>query len=50
MSRKMVAMEDVKMLPFSDVWAEYCRVCGVPAGDYYDVIEAYEKEVLLARG
>ena len=49
MSRKMVAMEDVKMLPFGDVWAEYCRVCGVPADNYYDEIEAYEKSVLLAR-
>ena len=49
MSRKMVAMEDVKMLPFGDVWAEYCRVCGVPADNYYDEIEKYEKDVLLSR-
>ena len=49
MSRKMVAMEDAKLLPFCDVWEEYCRVCGVPARGYYDEIEAYEKEVLLGR-
>ena len=49
MSRKMVAMEDAKMLPFSDVWEEYCRVAGVPAGGYYDEIEAYEKDILLKR-
>jgi len=48
-SRKMVAMEDCKMLPIGDVWAEYCRQCGVVAEGYYDEIEAYEKEVLLKR-
>ena len=49
MSRKMAVMEDVKMLPIGDVWAEYCRVCGVPADDYYDEIEEYEKRVLFKR-
>lgn len=49
LSRKMVAMEDCKMLPIGDVWAEYCRQCGVDADNYYDEIEKYEKEVLLKR-
>ena len=48
-SRKMVAMEDCKMLPIGAVWAEYCRQCGVAADNYYDEIESYEKEVLLKR-
>ena len=48
-SRKMVAMEDCKMLPIGDVWAEYCRQCGVDADNYYDEIEKYENEVLLKR-
>ena len=48
-SRKMVAMEDFKMLPIGDVWAEYCRQCGVVAEGYYDEIEKYENEVLLKR-
>lgn len=48
-SRKMVAMEDCKMLPIGDVWAEYCAQCGVPADGYYDEIEKYETEVLLKR-
>ena len=48
-SRKMVAMEDCKMLPIGDVWAEYCRQCGVAADNYYDEIEKYENEVLLKR-
>ena len=45
----MVMMEDAKLLPFGDVWEEYCRVCGVPASGYYDEIEKYEKDVLLKR-
>lgn len=49
LSRKMVAMEDCKMLPIGAVWAEYCRQCGAEADNYYDEIEAYEKEVLLKR-
>ena len=49
LSRKMVMMEDAKLLPFGDVWEEYCRVCGVPASGYYDEIEKYEKDVLLKR-
>ncbi|MCR5793407.1 MAG: L-rhamnose isomerase [Lachnospiraceae bacterium] len=49
MSKKMVVMEDCKMLPFGDVWEEYCRQCGVAAGDYYDEIEAYEQTVLSKR-
>ena len=48
-SRKMVMMEDCKMLPIGDVWAEYCRQCGVDADNYYDEIEKYENEVLLQR-
>ena len=48
-SRKMVAMEDCKMLPIGDVWAEYCAQCGVAAEGYYDEIEAYEAEVLKDR-
>lgn len=48
-SRKMVVMEDCKMLPLGDVWEEYCRQCNVPANGYYDDIEEYEKEVLLKR-
>ncbi len=48
-SRKMVLMEDCKMLPIGAVWEEYCRQCGVAADNYYDEIEKYEREVLLKR-
>ena len=46
----MVMQENAKVLPYSDVWAEYCRVCGV-AGDasWYQDIVKYEEEVLSKR-
>lgn len=46
----MVRQEEVKTLPFGDVWAEYCEECGVPVdGTWFSEIEKYEKEVLLKR-
>ncbi len=46
----MVMQENAKDLPYSDVWAEYCKVCGV-AGDasWYQNIVKYEEEVLSKR-
>jgi len=46
----MVMQENAKDLPYSDVWMEYCRVCGVAgdAGWYQDVVK-YEEEVLSKR-
>ena len=47
----MVLQEELKTLPFGDVWEEYCRECGVPADkEWFDVIKAYENDVLLKRG
>ena len=46
----MVMQENAKDLPYSDVWNEYCKACGV-AGDaswYQDVVK-YEAEVLSKR-
>ena len=47
----MVMQENAKDLPYSDIWNEYCRLCGVAgdAGWYQDVVK-YEKEVLEKRG
>ncbi len=46
----LVMQESVKMLPFGDVWAEYCRRCGAPSEcELWEEIEAYEKEVLSKR-
>lgn len=49
-SKLMVMQEEMKTLPFGDVWAEYCEVCGVASDkSWYDEIEKYEKEVLSKR-
>ena len=47
----MVLQEELKTMPFGDVWEEYCRVCGKPAdGQWLPQIELYEKEVQSKRG
>lgn len=49
-TRKMMAMEEAKTLPFGDIWAEYCRRQGVPADEsWYDIVMDYEKNVLEER-
>ncbi len=46
----MVRQEELKTLPFGDIWDEYCRRCGKPAdGEWFPQIEEYEKKVLVNR-
>ena len=47
----MMLQEEVKTLPFGDVWAEYCKEQNVPADDmaWLSEIKKYENEVLLKR-
>jgi L-rhamnose isomerase len=46
----MVMQEEMKTMPFGDIWAEYCASCGVASDTaWYKEIEAYEAEVLLKR-
>ena len=46
----MVMQEEMKTMPFGDIWAEYCAACGVASDTaWYKEIEAYEAEVLLKR-
>ena len=46
-TKLMVAQEELKTLPFGDIWDEYCRRCGKPAdGEWFPEIEAYEANVL----
>lgn len=47
-TRLMTVSEDLKTMPFGDIWNEYLRQTGVPA-DYYPEIEKYEKDVLSKR-
>ncbi len=51
MTKLMVVQEQLKTLPFSEIWEEYCKECGVSANDleWFAEVEKYEKEVLLGR-
>lgn len=49
-TKLMVVSEEAKTLPFGEVWNEYCRQCGKPLdGEWYNIVEDYEKEELLKR-
>ena len=47
-TRLMVEQEGAKMLPFSDIWAEYLQREGLTE-NYYDEIASYEESVLKER-
>jgi len=50
-SKLMVCQEELKTMPFGDVWDEYCSVCGKPLdGTWFGEVEKYEHEVLSKRG
>ena len=44
----MVAQEDLKVMPFGDVWQEYLSRENVKS-DYISEVKKYEKEVLEER-
>ena len=47
----MVIREEMKTMPFGEIWTEYCRRCGVPAdGEWFAAVKQYENEVLSKRG
>lgn len=49
-TKLMVVQEELKTLPFGEIWDEYCRQCNVPAdGAWYDIVKDYEKKILEAR-
>ena len=47
-TKLMVMQEELKTMPFGDIWDEYLRRCGVEA-DYYTAVAAYERDVLAKR-
>ena len=50
MTKLMVMQEELKTMPFGDIWAKYCEECGVAADEsWLDDVLAYEKEVLAVR-
>ncbi len=49
-TKLMVMQEEIKMLPFGDIWEKYCENCGVTAdASWFDEIVKYENEVLSKR-
>lgn len=50
MTELMVRQEELKTLPFGDVWDRYCEECGtLKDGEWFQEIEKYEEEVLRKR-
>lgn len=47
-TRLMTVSENLKTMPFGDVWEEFLKQSGV-VSDYYPEVEKYENEVLLKR-
>jgi L-rhamnose isomerase len=46
----MVLQEELKLYPIGDVWQYFCEKHSVPAKeDWYNEVEAYEKEILAKR-
>ena len=46
----MVRQEELKTLPFGEVWDEYCRRNGVPVdGAWFEEVKKYEQNVLSKR-
>lgn len=46
----LVRQDELKTMPFGDVWDEYCRRCGAPAdGAWLDAVLQYERDVLSKR-
>jgi L-rhamnose isomerase len=49
-TKLLVMQEELKTMPFGDVWEEYCRSCGKPVdGQWFGEVKAYEDEVLKRR-
>ncbi len=44
-----VTQEELKTLPYGEVWDEYLSRQNVPGADWYDEVKKYEKDVLSLR-
>ena len=45
-----VVQDEMKTMPFGDIWDEYCKQCGVKGDrEWFDDVKLYEKEVLIKR-
>ncbi len=51
LTKLFVMQEEVKTLPFGDIWEHYCELEGVPSDEkWYTEVEKYETEILSKRG
>lgn len=47
----LVNQEELKTMPFGEVWDEYCRECRAPLdGGWFSSVKKYEKDILIKRG
>ncbi len=50
LTKLLVLQEEIKTLPFGDIWEYYCETEGVPGDEkWYSEVEKYETEVLAKR-
>ena len=50
LTKLLVLQEEIKTLPFGDIWEHYCETEGVPGDEkWYSEVEKYETEVLANR-
>lgn len=50
LTKLLVLQEEIKTLPFGDIWEHYCETEGVPGDEkWYSEVEKYETEVLAKR-
>lgn len=50
LTKLLVLQEEIKTLPFGDIWEYYCETEGVPSDEkWYTEVEKYETEVLAKR-
>ena len=46
----LMLSEELRTLPFSDIWERYCEMQGVPADEsWFETVRTYEKDVLSLR-
>ena len=46
----MDIQEELKTIPFGEIWEAYCRECGAPIdGEWFATVKKYEAEVLSKR-
>ena len=48
-TEQMMLQEELKMLPYGDVWEEYLSRNGFAGSDWFQSVRAYEKDVLAKR-